>query len=173
VYSKYPKVRLYLNDKLKGEKATDKEHEYKATFTLSYAPGVLRAVGVENDQEIGSTTLQTSGNAAKIKLTADRNEILANGQDLSYITIEITDKNGIAQPNANNRLYFKIEGAGTIAGVANADIKDVDPYVGDTRKAWHGRALIVIKSTHNAGNIRLKVTSPGLSEATLNVKCVN
>ena len=126
IYSKYPKVRLYLNNKLVGEKPTGVEQEYKTEFTVAYWPGVLKAVGVENNKEVESTILQTSGDAAKIQLTADRKEIVANGQDLSYITINITDNHGIFQPNASNRLIFKIEGPGTIAGVANADMKDTD-----------------------------------------------
>ncbi|WP_259067134.1 glycoside hydrolase family 2 TIM barrel-domain containing protein [Mucilaginibacter sp. X4EP1] len=172
VYSKYSRVRLYLNNKLIGEKPTTEEQEYKATFSIPYTPGILKAVGVENDKETESFILQTSGNAAKIKLIADRKEILANGQDLSFITIEITDKDGTIQPNAANQLHFKIDGPGIIAGVANADMKDTDQYVGDTRKAWHGRALVVIKSTHDAGDIKLTVSSPGLSEATLSIKTI-
>ncbi|MGZ3833342.1 MAG: hypothetical protein ACXVB0_07460 [Mucilaginibacter sp.] len=106
----------------------------------------------------------------KIQLSADRKEIAANGQDLSYVTIEITDKDGIFQPNAANLLHFKIDGPGTIAGVANGDMKDTDSYTGNTRKAWHGRALVVIKSTHGAGDIKLDVSSSGLSGASLNIK---
>jgi beta-galactosidase len=172
VYSKYPKTRLYLNNKLIGEKATTEEQEYKATFTVPYSPGQLKAVGVQNDKEIESTILQTSGDAAKIELSADRKEILANGSDLSYVIVEITDKDGIFQPNAANRLHFKIDGPGVIAGVDNADLKDYDQYVGNSRKAWRGRALVVIKSTHSTGDIKLTVTSSGLSEATLNIKTI-
>ena len=170
VYSKYPKVRLYLNDKLIGEQPTTREQQFKATFSIPYSPGVLKAVGVENEKEVESTILQTAGDAAKIKLTADRKEILANGQDLSYITIEITDKDGIFQPNAASRLDFKIEGQGVIAGVDNADIKDTEQYVSNTRKAWHGRALVVIKSNHQAGEIKLSVTSNGLETKSIIIK---
>jgi beta-galactosidase len=169
VYSKYPKVRLYLNNKLIGEQATTVNQQFKATFPVPYTPGELKAVGVENDKEVESKILQTAGDAAKIKLTADRKEILANGEDLSFVTIEITDKNGILQPNAANRLQFKIEGAGSIAAVGNADLKDCDPYVGSTRKAWKGRALVVVRSNHTAGDVTLTVTSPGLTAATINV----
>jgi beta-galactosidase len=172
VYSKYPKVRLYLNDKLIGEQATTREQQFKAAFSIPYSPGVLKAVGVENDKEVESAILQTAGDAAKIKLTADRKEILANGQDLSYITIEITDKDGIFQPNAASRLDFKIEGQGVIAGVDNADIKDTEQYVGNTRKAWHGRALVVIKSNQQAGEIKLSVTSNGLEGKNIIVKSI-
>jgi beta-galactosidase len=103
-------------------------------------------------------------------LTADRKEILANGQDLSFITIEITDKDGTFQPNATNRLNFKIDGLGVIAGVDNADLKDFEQYVGNTRKAWKGRALIVIKSNHQAGEIKLTVTSNQLEGNSIILK---
>lgn len=172
VYSKYPKVRLYLNNKLIDEQATTSDQQFKATFSVPYSPGLLKAVGVENDKEIESTILQTAGIAAKIKLTADRKEILANGQDLIFVTVEITDQNGIFQPNAATRLQFKIDGPGIIAGVDNADIKDTDPYTGNTRRAWHGRALVVIRSTQRTGDIKLTVTSVGLSDGTLSIKAL-
>lgn len=170
VYSKYPKVRLYLNNKLIGEQATAREQQFKATFSVPYAAGLIKAVGVEDNKETGSAILKTAGDAAKIKLIADRKEILANGQDLSYITIELTDKEGTIQPNATNRLHFKIEGPGVIAGVDNADLKDFEQYVGNTRKAWKGKALVVIKSKHEAGDIKLTVTSPDLPAETLTIK---
>ena len=170
VYSKYPKVRLYQNNKLIGEQATTREQQFKATFSVPYSAGVVKAVGVENDKEMESTMLQTAGVAAKLKLSADRKEILANGQDLSFVTIEITDKDGVFQPNATDRLHFKIDGPGTIAGVDNADLKDVEQYVGNTRKAWKGRALVVIKSNHHAGEIKLSVTANGLEEKSVIIK---
>ena len=170
VYSKYPKVRLYLDNTLIGERATTREQEYKATFDVPYSPGILQAVAVVNGKEVESTALQTAGDAATIKLTADRKEITADGQDLSYVTVEITDKNGILQPTATNRLHFQIEGPGIIAGVDNADLKDYNLYIGDTRKAWHGRALVVVRSTHSTGDVKLTVTSPGLSQAVLTIK---
>lgn len=172
MYSKYPKVRLYLNDKIIGEKNTSIQQAFKATFAVPYTAGVLKAVGVENDKEVEFKILQTSGDPAKMKLTADRKEFLANGQDLSYITIEITDKDGIFQPNAANRLQFKIEGPGIIAGVDNADMKDPEPYSGHSRKAWKGRALVVIKSTHEKGNIKLSVTSNGLEEKSVVIQSI-
>jgi beta-galactosidase len=162
VYSKYPKVRLYLNDKFIGEKNTSIDQEFKATFSIPYSAGILKAVGVENDKEVAFKILKTADRAVQMKLTADRKEISATGQDLSYITVEITDKDGIFQPNAANRLHFKIEGPGIIAGVDNADMKDPEQYTGNTRKAWKGRALVVIKSTHQAGEIKLWVTADGL-----------
>jgi len=172
IYSKYPNVRLYLNDKLIGERPTSREQQFKATFAVPYSAGTLKAVGLENEKEVESCKLQTASQAAKIRLTADRTEIQANGQDLTYVSVEITDNNGILQSNANNRLTFKIEGEGTIAGVDNADIKDTDPYIANNRKAWKGKALVVLKSTHKAGEIKLVVTSLGLTGSELLIKSI-
>jgi len=169
VYSKYPKVRLYLNKKLIGEQVTTEEQQFKAVFDVPYAPGVLSAVGVSDNKESETTILQTSGSAAGIKLIPDRTKLSADGQDLSFITIEVTDKDGKLQPNAQNQLHFSVSGPGVIAGVDNADIKDLDPYIGTSRKAWHGRALVVIRSTRNAGDIKLNVRSEGLSIATVTI----
>lgn len=106
----------------------------------------------------------------KIQLTADRTKIKANGQDLSFITVEILDKEGILEPNADNQLTFEVKGAGTIVAVGNADLKDTDSYIGYQRKAWKGRAIVVVKSTRKEGKIMLKVISPGLVPATVSIR---
>jgi len=169
IYSKYPRVRLYLNGILMGEQLTTKKQEFKATFTVPYTPGILKAAGVEDGEEMETTILQTAGQDSRIKLTPDRIEISANGQDLCFVTVEITDKDGIVHFNADNRFWFEIDGPGKIIGVENADMRDTDPYVGNTRKAWHGRAMIVIKSTRKEGEISLKVKSPGLKSGSLRI----
>ena len=165
VYSKYPAVRLYLNNKLIGEQATTIDQQFKAVFDVPYASGMLSAVGVSDNKESEKVLLETSGKAEKIKLIPDRKKISADGQDLSFITIEVTDKDGKLQPNAQNQLQFSVSGPGVIAGVDNADIKDLDPYYATSRKAWHGRALVVIRSTGNAGAVKLTVRSEGLPDA--------
>jgi beta-galactosidase len=88
---------------------------------------------------------------------------------LSFVTVEIKDANGVLQPNANQQLTFSVTGPGVIAGVDNGNLQDTDMYVADKRKAWHGRALVVIKSTHAAGNIQLKVTGEGLAAAEVTI----
>ncbi|RZK51917.1 MAG: DUF4982 domain-containing protein, partial [Pedobacter sp.] len=170
IYSKYARVRLYLNDKLIGEKSTAEKEQFRATFSVSYTKGQLKAVGVNADgSEAGNSILSTAGNTAKIKLTVDRNTLKANGQDLAYVTVELVDENGNLQPNANSILNFEIKGEGTLIGIDNADIKDTDPYVGKSRKAWHGRALAVIKTTRKKGDITITVTSPGLPASKIKI----
>ncbi|MGC4234733.1 MAG: glycoside hydrolase family 2 TIM barrel-domain containing protein [Niabella sp.] len=170
VYSKYPEVRLYLNGKLIGEKPTTEQEAFKAVFAVPYAAGELKAVGVDGDREAETRILRTAGKAAKIKLTADRTSLLPNGQDLSFIAVEIVDEKGNILPGADNKLQFKIEGPGVVAGVDNADLKDTDPYVSDTRKVWKGKALVVVKSKKTAGDIRLSVSADGLPGAVILIR---
>jgi beta-galactosidase len=169
VYSKYPKVRLYLNTKLVGEQATSEAQQFKATFHVPYASGVLNAVGVEGNKEVEYAALRTASHAATISLLPDRRTITADGQDLSFVEIEVKDKNGTLQPNAQDRLQFSITGPGVLAGVGNADTKDVDQYVGTTRRVWHGRALVVIRSTQHAGSIKFTASSSGLPDAHVTI----
>lgn len=167
IYSKHPKVLLYLNDTLVGERNCTEAEEYKATFTLPYSPGTLKAVGVDQHDVVDSTILRTADEPRAIQLTADRKVLAADGQDLSYIEVALVDNNGNMNPNADNRLRFQVDGPATVAGIGNADMKDVDKYVGYSRKAWHGRALLVIRSAHKTGKVTVTVTSDGLTDGVL------
>ena len=170
VYSRYPNVRLYLDEKLIGEQKTTIDQEFKTTFILPYNAGVLKAVGVKDNKEIESRIIRSAGTAVKIKLIPDKKKIKSNGQDLVFVLVELVDKNGNINPNAINRLQFKIEGPGKIAGVDNANLKDLDSYAGNSRNAWNGKAMVVIRSTNAEGNINLNVSSPGLEEANVKIK---
>lgn len=170
IYSKYPLVRLYLNNQLIAEKQTTISEEYKATIPVNYSAGELKVIGYENDIQMETKILNTASKPAQIKLTPDRKGLKANGQDLSFVIVELKDADGIIEPNAENQLRFKVEGPGVIAGVDNARLNDADLYVSNTRRAWKGRAMVVIKSTHNAGNIKLTVSSAGLPDAAIAIK---
>ncbi len=171
VYSRYPKVRLYLNDELVGERTVGVEQRFMAVFTLPYQPGTLKAVGVDAEgREAEEKVLVTAGEPVKIRLTPDRKTLKADGQDLSFVTVEVVDKEGRVVPDAANRLSFEVKGAGVIAAVGNANLRDTDPYVGKERNAWKGRAMVIVKSTAKSGTIRLKVSGEGLDSASLSIK---
>ncbi len=165
IYSRHPKVSLYLNDQLVGEKEVN---ECKAVFTLPYQPGKLRAeAGGE------SVLLSTAGEAKNIRLTADQKTLQADGQSLAYITVELTDANGILNPNADNELTATVTGPATLVAFGNADIKDCDRYTDNTHKAWKGRALLVVRSTQKKGKVTVTVSGKGLKTATCKLGTVN
>jgi len=169
VYSSYDKVRLYLNDKLLDEKATSRDVRFRATFTVPYAPGTLKAVAIQGDKEVANFTLTTASEPANIRLTPDRPEIKADGQDLSFVTVEILDKQGRLQPNAENMINFSVSGPASIVGLDNGDLNNDDPYQGNQRKAFHGRALVVLRATRTPGDIILTARSDGLPDTTVTI----
>lgn len=169
VYSKCSIVRLYLNGSLAGEQIINEAGEYKTTFVLPYSPGILKAIAVEANGRRDSVTLQTAGAPSSIRLIADRKQLVADGQDLSYIAIELVDDQGTLDPNGTNRLSFQIDGPATLAGVGNADMTDTDSYTGSSRKAWHGKALAVLRSTRQTGDITLTVSSSGLQNGVVRI----
>ena len=172
IYSRYPAVRLYLNGKLVGEKATTRAEEFKAVFTLPYEAGTLRAVGVENGQEMESRTLETAGKPARIRLTADRTEMAADGQSLVYVTAEVTDKQGRVVPDADNHLTFELKGEGSLLATCSADLKDCVVATSPERKAWKGRAVAVAKAGREAGKLVVSVSGKGLKKASGEVNVV-
>lgn len=154
VYSHYPAVRLYLNGKLIGEKQVE---EMKATFRLPYSSGTLRAEGIEKGSVKETVTLATAGEVAAVRLSADRTVIAADGQDLSFVTIELIDKEGHTVPMADNSLEVSVNGASKLVALGNGDIKDCDPYYDAMHKAWKGRALAVVRNTGKAGKAVVSV----------------
>lgn len=170
VYSRAEKVRLFLNGRLIGEKPTGRAQEFKALFTVPYAPGVLKAVGMDGDRAAAESVLTTAAKASRLKLNADRRVIQANGEDLSFITIDALDAQGRLQPNANNEIHFSIDGPGSIAAVGNGDGKSDESYQGNERKLFDGRALVVVRSSKNPGRIRLTAAAPGLGQSSVMIR---
>ena len=157
VYTREPKVSLYLNDQLIGEQATA---EMKATFTLPYQTGTLRAVAGTEQCEI-----QTAGTPAAIRLTADKTALSENG--LAFITVEIVDGEGRVVPTAGDQLTFAVSGNATLLAAGNADVKDEDPYFDNTHRVWQGRALAVVRHTGKRGKATLTVSAKGLPTSRL------
>ena len=159
VYSREPQVRLYLNGQLVGTQSTS---EMKAVFTLVYEPGILRA-------EAGSDRceLQTAGEPVSVRLTADRQQLKADGQSLAFITIEVVDAQGRVVPDAQKPLDVKVTGSAALLGVGNANVRDNDPYFDTQHHTWQGRAMAVIRSNGKRGKAVITVNG---SRLTVNVR---
>jgi beta-galactosidase len=170
IYSSCEKVELFLNGKSLGTKLTGRSTEFMAKWKVPYEPGTLSAAGFSGKKKVAAAELHTAGEPSQIRLTADRMRIKADGQDLSYISLELTDNDGICNPKAENQVLFEIEGNGTIAGVGNADPVSLESYQLPQRKGWRGRCMVVIKSDTTAGKIVLKATSAGLRSAILEIE---
>jgi beta-galactosidase len=169
-YSACDSIQLFLNNKLLGTKLTSRATEFKATWQVPYQKGTLKAVGFCKGMKTAEWQLTTAEKPAKIHLSADRTTIKADGLDLSYITVEITDKNGVLNPQANNQIQFSVEGNGKIVGVGNSNPTSIESFQQPTRKAFEGKCLVIVQSGKQAGEIRLKATSENLKSAEVIVK---
>jgi beta-galactosidase len=170
IYSSCEQVELELNGKSLGKKITDRSTKYSAVWKVPYEAGTLKATGFNGKKKVAHAELHTAGEAARIRLSADRIKIGADGQDLSYITVELTDSNGILNPKADNLISFEVEGPGSIAGVGNANPVSLESFQLFRRKAWRGKCMVIIKSDRIAGKIKVRATSQGLASESLDIE---
>ena len=164
VYTKDPQVKLFLNDKLIGTKNVNQSTEFKAIFQVPYEAGTLRAETCWGRIK----TLSTAGEPAALRLTADKNSLNHDGQDLAFITVEVIDKNGNICPDAAIPCEAIVKGQGSMLSFASADLKDREPYTSPKVTTWKGRALLVVRSMQKRGKIQVSIKS-SLPTATLNI----
>ena len=192
VYSDAPTVELFLNGTSLGKKSfttstTPAGYKYKTnngayylTWNVKYASGTLSAKAYdENGNEItktqGRKSVTTSGTPSKLNATAEKSTIDADGYDLSYISVDVTDANGNIDPNASNTINFKLSGNGKIVGVDNGDATETSKFKPTSStsaniKAFSGKALVIVQSTKDAGSFTLTASSGNLQSSSVKVE---
>ena len=172
VYTRYPSVRLFLNGKLLEERETEKDriHKYSATFKVSYEPGELRAVGVDSGMEKGAVVLKTTGVPVGVRLVADRQELKNNRNDLSYVQIELIDKDGNIVPDEDVKLDLSISGKGKILAAGNASPVDMESFRSLTPNTYKGKALAILQPAGGKGEMIFHVKTQQYGEQALSVK---
>ena len=165
-YNNADEVELFLNGKSLGtrKKAGDSLH---VMWRVKYQPGIIRAVSRKAGKVVLSKEIKTAGEPAKIQLIADRKAIKANGEDISFVTVKVLDKNGNLVPNADHLIQFKLKGAGFIAGVDNGNPVSMEPFKASHRKAFNGQCLVIIQSTEKRGRITLEASADNLVTQTI------
>ena len=172
VYTRQPEVKLYLNGQLIGTKQVSRETEFKAVFTVNYEPGELRAEAAEQLDSslfILHSSLFTAGEPARLHLTPDRTVMTADGQSLTFVTVEVLDEQGTLVPEAAIPCEATVKGAGKLLAFASADLKDTEPYTSSRVTTWKGRALLVIRSTQKGGSVNVSIKS-ALPTASLKLR---
>ena len=190
VYSDAAKVELKLNGKVVGTQefektTTDAGYTYQTvngksghnnmymTFQVPYEAGTLEAVAYNEKGEVikntkGRSVVKTAGEAKKLQAAADRKEISADGKDLVYVTVDVTDKDGNIVPKAKNNVKFDVKG-GTLVGVDNGKQADHQSYQDDNRNAYNGSLVAIVQSDKKAGEISVTASAEGLDPATVKV----
>jgi beta-galactosidase len=170
VYTSGDEAELFLNGKSLGRKKKG-AFEYRLRWDdVVYAPGELKVIAYKNGKVWAQDSVKTTGTPAQIWMQADRSMISADDADLSYITVKITDKNGLMVPRSKNRIRFEISGAGEIVATDNGDATDLESFQSTQRKAYNGMALVIVRSVKGkSGKITLKAVSDNLKGAQINI----
>jgi beta-galactosidase len=165
-------VELFLNGKSQGirkKEATQKYGRYRLTWdSIRYEPGEIKVIAYDKKEKVAMTAIKrTAGTPYQIKLIADRSSLHATGNDLSFVTVQVLDKDGNLCPLASDNIQFQIKGAGLVRGVANGDPTNIQSLAGSEMQAFHGQCVVVIQSGEKPGSVTLTASSPELKSATL------
>jgi beta-galactosidase len=171
VFTSGDEAELFLNNRSLGRKKKA-QYEYRLRWdSVVYEPGMLRVVAYKNGKPWATDTVQTAGAAARLQLQADRIMIKANGTDLSFITLKVTDAQGILAPEAGNLITFSITGPGEIVATDNGDAANLEPFPSKERNAFKGLALVIVRAKNGSpGIITITANAKGLAPATTIIK---
>lgn len=168
-YNNADDVELIVNGKSLGKKHKQND-DLHIIWRVQYEPGSIKAISTKNGKTVLTEQINTAGAAYKIELIADRKTIKANGEDASFVTINVLDKNNNPVPDAANLIQFDVQGSGFIAGVDNGSQTSMESFKDNKRKAFNGKALVVLQNNGKKGTITLKATATGLQAATVVIK---
>jgi beta-galactosidase len=185
VYTNGDSAELFLNGKSLGRRTkgqlpegTAESSYYAVTYkyrlrwnNVIYEPGELKAVAYKNGAKIGEAVMRTAGAPAAIRLTPDRKELAATGEDLCYILVEALDEKGTLCPLADNLIRFEVEGPAEIAGVGNGNPLSLEPFQANSRKLFYGKAMLILRTRQGqAGEVHVTAESNGLTAANVTVQ---
>ena len=160
-------VELFVNDVSMGKRRLADFPNNTLKWRIPYNPGTIRAVAWNGDQEVASDVLRTAGEAVAIRLRADRADLKADGQDLSYIEMELVDAQGLVVPDADRPVRVRVSGAGRFLCMDNGDTADGGAQLRADKPTFLGRAQAVVQAGRSAGPLRVIASADGLPDAEL------
>lgn len=172
VYSTDDQVTLLLNGQRIGRRRAGRRRGYLAKFTVPYQAGILTAVGYRNGVEVSRSVLRSSQGDLGLRMVSEGHSIAADGNDLIFAEIAITDQNGIVEMLADEKVALSVAGPGELIGFGTAAPAPDEEFTADARTTFRGRALAVIRSTGKPGRITITATSQNLGSATLVIEAV-
>lgn len=165
--------RVYKGEN--GQKTPTHEDLY-LTWNVPYADGTITAKAfdeagreISTEKWAGRKSVKTAGSAARLTVSVNREKMEANGSDLAYLTVNVEDANGVIVPTAKNRVTFKVEGSGVLAGLDNGVQADHQSFRDDDRAAHAGQLVGIVRAAKNAGSVKVTVSAEGLEPATVEI----
>jgi len=167
-YNNADEVELFVNGTSAGIRHPE-NGTYHASWRVVFDPGTVEVVSRKSGREVARRTVRTASEPCAVRLTPDRRTIAADGRDLCYVTAEIVDRDGNLCPWADNELTFTVDGAGRNVGVDNGSPVSLEPFKFDRRRAFYGKALLIVQSDGRGGRIGIKAAVAGLRPAEVSV----
>ncbi len=158
-YSNCDEVELFVNGASQGSQKVP--HLGHVEWTAKYEPGFIEARGSKGGKVILTEKRETTGAPVTIRLTVDRSEINADGEDIAILKVEALDKEGRLVPTAGNLIGFKVSGVGKLIGVGNGDPNCQESDKEPRRSLFNGLAQVIVQSTKEPGEIHIEAAKEG------------
>jgi len=139
-------------------------------WKVRFAPGTLQAVARDGDKVVATDELRTAGTPAKMVLNTDRSSLAPVWDDVSFVTVRVTDAVGVLVPAADNLITFAVDGPGEVIAVENGDVRSHEPFGAMQRHAYHGCCTVILRATSDTGTIRLTATAEGLAGGSIELR---
>ena len=137
-----------------------------------YEPGTVKVVAYnEKGEAVDEKEIRTAGKPHHIELVADRQQIAADGRDLSFITVKVVDKDGNLCPDAQHSIKFRVKGSGFYRAGANGDPISLELFHHPQMKVFNGMMTAIVQNNGKSGEIILTASGKGLQTAKVIVKC--
>jgi len=159
VYSNVDEVELLVNGHSQGSQKVP--HLGHVEWKVKYEPGSIEARGSKDGKVVLTERRETTGPAVAIRLTADRIEIDADGEDVAILKVEALDKEGRAVPTADNLIAFKVSGDGALIGVGNGDPNCQESDKAPKRSLFNGLAQVIVQAGWRPGEILIEAAKSG------------
>ncbi len=177
VYTNFNSAELFVNGKSMGIQKKNNETLLNRNrlmwMEVKYEPGTVKVVAFDDaGNPAAEQEIHTAGAPHHLLLQADREQIVANGNDLSYVTVSVVDKDGNLCPTADNQLHFEVRGEGKFKVVCNGDATSLEMFHLPTMKAFSGKLVATVQSLEEAGTLTLLVSGDGLETGTLEIKSI-
>ena len=173
-YTSWPSAELFVNGKSQGrivKNPNTRLDRYRLRWNnVKYEPGEIKVVAYDYDGTAkGEKIIRTAGAPARIVLKADRNSISSKGEDLSFVTVSVVDKNGTPCATANNNMKFAVSGAGKFRAACNGDATSLVAFNSTEMPLFSGELVVVVEGFRH-GTAMLSVSADGLPTATLPIE---
>ena len=173
-YTSWPSAELFVNGKSQGrilKNPNTRLDRYRLRWNnVKYEPGEIKVVAYDYDGTAkGEKIIRTAGAPARIVLKADRNSISSKGEDLSFVTVSVVDKNGTPCPTATNNMKFNVSGAGKFRAACNGDATSLVAFNSTEMPLFSGELVVVVEGLRH-GTAMLSVSADGLPMATLPIE---